>query len=108
MLPILTLTPLLIRWHSFGEHIREQDVCPTENTFTHKFSLIPTLFLYPINSSFHLEHHLYPQIPWHQLKDFYTWANQNPVYREKSEQLTVDGFFAGDKTILDKAFPIMK
>lgn len=108
IVPLLTISTLLLRWHSFGEHIREQDVCPTENTLTHKFSLLPTLFLYPINSSFHLEHHLYPQIPWHQLKDFYNWANQNPTYREKSERLTVDGFFMGEKTVLNVAFPITK
>jgi fatty acid desaturase len=107
-LPVVTLTPVLIRWHSFGEHIREQDVCPTENTLTHRFSLIPELFLYPINSSFHLEHHLYPQMPWHELKNFYNWANQNPVYREKSSKLTVDGYFLGDKTVLNVAFPITK
>jgi fatty acid desaturase len=106
--PIITLTPLLLRWHSFGEHIREKLTCASENTFTHKFSLIPTLFLYPINSSYHLEHHLYPQIPWYSLDKFYHWAKKNEVYARNSEKLTVDGYFFGKETILTKAFPIEK
>ncbi len=104
--PIFTLTPMLLRWHSFGEHIREKQTCASENTFTHRFSLIPTLFLYPINSSFHLEHHLYPQIPWYSLKKFYRWANENDVYARNSKKLTVDGYFIGKETIVSKAFPI--
>jgi fatty acid desaturase len=108
LLPVVTLTPLLLRWHSFGEHIREKLGCASGNTVTHKLSFLTTLFLYPINSSFHLEHHLYPQIPWYSLKDFHLWAGQNPVYRERSQKLTVDGYFLGDKTVLNVAFPIRK
>lgn len=108
LLPIITLTPLLLRWHGFGEHIREKNVCQTDNTLTHQFGIIPTLFLYPINSSFHLEHHLYPQIPWYELRNFYKWAIQNEVYKECSMRLTVNGFFVGEKTVLKLAFPIKK
>lgn len=107
-LPIITLTPLLLRWHSFGEHIREKNVCPSENTLTHQFGLLSTIFLYPINSSYHLEHHLYPQIPWYSLKKFYLWANSNPVYAANSKKLTVDGYFLGEKSVLSVAFPIEK
>lgn len=106
LIPIVTLTPMLLRWHSFGEHIRELNVSPSENTLTHEFGLIPTLFLYPINSSYHLEHHLYPQIPWYHLKDFYKWAMKNPAYAEQSKKLTVDGYFFGKETVLKVAFPV--
>ena len=75
-LPIITLTPLLLRWHSFGEHVRETYTCSSENTLTHQFGFLSTLFLYPINSSYHLEHHLYPQIPWYSLKKFYFWVRK--------------------------------
>lgn len=107
-LPIITLTPLLLRWHSFGEHVRESNSCHSENTLTHQFGFISTLFLYPINSSYHLEHHLYPQIPWYSLRKFYCWANTNPVYAVNSRKLRVDGYFVGKKTVLSVAFPIEK
>ncbi len=106
-LPIVTLTPLLLRWHSFGEHVREKNTCESENTLTHQLSFIATFF-YPINSSYHLEHHLYPQIPWYSLKAFYLWANSNPVYAANSKKLTVDGYFLGQETVLSVAFPIAK
>ena len=106
--PIITLTPLLLRWHSFGEHVREKNTCPSENTLTHQFGFLSTIFLYPINSSYHLEHHLYPQIPWYSLKKFYLWAMTNPVYAQNSRKLTVDGYFVGKETVLSVAFPIEK
>jgi fatty acid desaturase len=106
--PILTLSPILLRWHGYGEHIREHDGCASSNTLTHQLSWPMTLFLYPINSSYHLEHHLYPQLPWHSLKRFYNWANKHPDYAEYSQKLTVDGFFFGNKSVISQTFPIKK
>ncbi len=106
ILPILTLSPLLLRWHGFGEHVREINTTDAENTLTHRMSFLPTAFLYPLNSSFHLEHHLYPQLPWYQLKNFYKWARKNPVYASQSDHLTVDGFFLGEKSVISVTFPI--
>jgi fatty acid desaturase len=108
VLPIITISPILLRWHGFGEHIRENALTTPENTLTHKLGWITTLFLYPIHSSYHLEHHLYPQIPWYHLKDFYKWACKNEIYSQNSEKLSVDGFFLGKKTVIKLAFPIEK
>jgi fatty acid desaturase len=108
VLPLLTISPILLRWHGFGEHIRENSLSTPENTLTHKFGTIPTLFIYPINSSYHLEHHLYPQIPWYHLKKFYHWACKNEVYAQNSERLSADGFFIGRKTVVKLTFPIEK
>lgn len=108
VLPIFTITPTLLRWHGFGEHIREHDAPAHENTLTHRLSFLPTLFLYPIHSSYHLEHHLYPQMPWLQLKKFYTWAMKNPKYAQLSRRLTVDGYFFGKRTVVNVAFPLQK
>lgn len=103
--PMVSIFTTLLLWHGFGEHIREKDSCLCENTFTHRFDLITTLFLYPINSSFHLEHHLYPQLPWHSLKSFRKWADQKPEYRALAAAYEVDSYFMGQKSIVNMSFP---
>ncbi len=107
LLPLMTLSPLLLRWHGFGEHVREQGDDAFENTITHKFGVVATLFLYPINSSYHLEHHLFPQVPWYHLKRLHLFALQHPIYREKTAPLTVDSYFLGENSVVNRAFPIV-
>lgn len=102
--PMLTVTPTLLRWHGYGEHIREKDSCLCENTFTHKFDPITTFFLYPIQSGYHLEHHLYPQLPWHAMKKFRKWAEENPQYKGLASELEADAFFVGEKSIVKMSF----
>ncbi len=105
IVPMFTIFTTLLLWHGFGEHVREKETCLSENTFTHRFDIVTTLFLYPINSSFHLEHHLYPQLPWHAMKTFRKWADTNPEYKKLASVLEVDGYFQGKKSIVEFSFP---
>lgn len=105
VVPMFTVFTTLLLWHGFGEHIREKETCLCENTFTHRFDLVTTLFLYPINSSFHLEHHLYPQLPWHALRTFRRWADKNPEYKKLASELEVDSYFTSKKSIVNFSFP---
>lgn len=105
VVPIFTTCTTLLVWHGLGEHIREKDSCLSQNTFTHKFDMMTNLFIYPINSGYHLEHHLYPQLPWHAMVKFRKWAEQNPAYNALAQELEVDGYFFGSKTIVEKSFP---
>ena len=106
LVPIFTTCTTLLLWHGFGEHIREKDSDLSQNTFTHKFDVITNLFIYPINSGYHLEHHLYPQLPWHAMVKFRKWAEQNPAYNALARDLEVDGYFVGKKTIVEMSFPV--
>ena len=105
IVPIFTIFATLLSWHGYGEHIREKEICLSQNTFTHRFNFLTTIFLYPINSSFHLEHHLYPQLPWHEIKSFRKWADEKPEYKELASRLEVDSYFYGKKSILNLSFP---
>lgn len=104
IVPMVTLLTVFLLWHSFGEHIREKESCLSANTFTHKFGILATLVLYPIQSSYHLEHHLYPQLPWHSMKKFRACAEKNPEYKRLAGQLKADGYFIEKKTIVKMAF----
>jgi fatty acid desaturase len=64
-----------------------------------------TQILYPINSSYHLEHHLYPQLPWHSLKKFRHWAETNSEYKRLGSKLEAEAYFFGEKSIAKLSFP---
>ncbi len=95
----LTVTPLLIRWHGVGEHTGENAETEQEKTLTHDFPFIVDFFLYPLRSGWHLEHHLFPQIPWYQMKKLRTELLKDLNYRNEAQKLTVDGFWWGKKTV---------
>jgi fatty acid desaturase len=102
VIPMITISPTLLRWHGYGEHIRGADRELHENTLTHKFNWIEDAFLYPINSAFHLEHHLYPQLPWHALRKFRRWAEKRPAYQELASQNEVTSYFLGERSVLKR------
>lgn len=98
-LAFLTLTPLLIRWHGVGEHTGENAETEQEKTLTHEFPFIVDFFLYPLRSGWHLEHHLFPQIPWYQMKSLRRELLKDSHYKTEAQKLTVDGFWWGKRTV---------
>ena len=105
IVPSYTFFTTMLLWHGFGEHIREKESCLCENTFSHNFDFFTTQILYPINSSYHLEHHLYPQLPWHSLKRFRHWAETNSEYKRLGSKLEAEAYFFGEKSIANLTFP---
>lgn len=98
-LPLFFIFPIFLLWHGQGEHLKIDTDCYEENTFTHEYPFWVNFFVYPINSGYHLVHHLFPTVPWYNLKAFHKELLNNEEYRKRSEKLTVDGQFFGKKTI---------
>jgi fatty acid desaturase len=97
----LTVTPVLIRWHGVGEHTGVNAETEQEKTLTHDFPFVVDFFLYPLRSGWHLEHHLFPQVPWYQMKSFRNILLSNSHYKTEAQKLTVDGFWWGKRTVKD-------
>lgn len=108
IVPIFTFMTTALLWHGIGEHIREKDGDLSQNTFGHNLNPLFLLYVYPIQSGFHLEHHLYPQLPWYSMRKFRKWADQNPEYKRLANQLTADSFFVGEKSIIKMSFGMDK
>ena len=104
VVPIFTFMTTALLWHGFGEHIREKEADLSQNTFGHNFNRLFTLYVYPIQSGYHLEHHLYPQLPWHSMRKFQKWANERPEYHRLATQLEADSYFFGKKSIVKMSF----
>ena len=93
-----------LRLHGYGEHTGDLSDNQFEVTVTHDFMFLTKFFLYPINSHLHLEHHIYPTIPWYNLRELRSEAMKDIEYREGAGRLTSDGYFWGRKSILKLVF----
>ncbi len=63
------------------------------STRTFKFNLIERFFLAPHNVGYHLEHHLYPGVPYYNLPKLHALLMQTDTYNSKAH-VTV-GFWSG-------------
>jgi len=92
-------TATFVRWHGIGEHTGINAELEQDKTLTHRYSFFVNFFLYPINSGLHLEHHLFPRIPWYQMQSFRKKLMQIQEYKNESEKCSVDTFWFGNKSV---------
>ena len=102
----LIMAQFYLRLHGYSEHTGGLAESEFDITITHEYNLIIRFFLYPINSHLHLEHHLYPTVPWYNLRKLRAEARLDAEYRTQSEQLTSDGYFFGEKSIVKLVFDL--
>ncbi len=79
IVPIFTWLPLILRLRSIAEHfaLPEGALAGTRNTFP---SLVERLLLAPKNVGYHLDHHLFPSVPFYRLPDLHTALKASPGY----------------------------
>lgn len=99
ILPQVTFLFFFLKLHGYGEHTGATGPTEFERTWVHDFHPVENFFIYPICSGFHLEHHLFPRVPWYHMKQFRRQLMDNPEYRERSERVTVTSYF-GRRSIL--------
>jgi fatty acid desaturase len=95
---VFVMFPLL-KLHGYGEHTGATGPTEYQRTWVHNFNPITNFFIYPINSGFHLEHHMFPMIPWFNMQKFRKALLEHPEFATESQAVTVDGFFFGKRTI---------
>jgi fatty acid desaturase len=100
-LPIVTVTFFFLKLHAYGEHTGLDGPTEFERTWFHNFNPITNFFIYPINSGYHVEHHIYSTVPWYHMKKFREKLLENEYYVKQSEKVTANGFFFGDVTIFN-------
>lgn len=96
---LFTLTFFFLKLHIYGEHTGATGPTEFQRTWHHRPNFLFDAFVYPIRSGFHLEHHVFPSVPWHKMKSFQRELMKIPEWREQQSALDSDGYFFGHRTI---------
>lgn len=70
-LAAVTVSLFLARMRTFAEHARPEGVETPDFTRSHQPNWIDSVLLYDAHFNYHLEHHLFPQLPSNRLKALY-------------------------------------
>lgn len=95
LLPQPTFMFLFLKLQGYGEHTaraRRIEDC----TFSHELGLGARFFIYPLNSDLHLEHHLYPSVPWYRLRRLH----QRLARDGGTDPASLRGYFFGRTSVL--------
>lgn len=80
IVPILTWLKMILRIRSIAEHYGIEN----DHVYTRTRTTLPSLFdrilVAPKNINFHLEHHLYPSVPWFRLPRLHTLLMADPQF----------------------------
>ena len=84
LVPILTWLKMIMRIRSIAEHFAiENDHVYTQSRTTLP-SLLERLFVAPRNVNFHLEHHLYPSVPYFRLPQLHAVLMKDAIFQSKA------------------------
>jgi fatty acid desaturase len=99
IIPYLTLGVFFLKLHGYGEHTGLEGPTELERTWIHEYNPVTNFFIYPINSGYHVEHHLYPSVPWYYMKRFRNELMKDYYYKKQTQAVTSTGYFFGENTI---------
>ncbi len=84
VVPLLTWLKMIMRIRSIAEHFAiENDHVYTRSRTTLP-SLLERVFVAPRNINFHLEHHLYPSVPFFRLPQLRALLMKDPVFQSRA------------------------
>lgn len=92
ILPQLTFMFLFLKLQGYGEHTQRK-LRIEDCTLTHELGPLTRFFIFPLNSDLHLEHHLYPSVPWYRLRKIVDGS-------AFSSETRSTGYFLGRRSIL--------
>lgn len=98
--PFLIAIPIF-KTRGYGEHTLYEGEDEYLRTWTHQLNPIEHFFFFPLNIGYHLEHHLFPRVPWYNLRRLRrALLEQVPEYAARSEPVTVRSYFFDPKSML--------
>lgn len=97
----LLINPI-VRIRAMSEHIHQEasgqgKVSKLRETTTINAGVLEKFFIAPLNTNRHLEHHLYPTIPYYNLEKVHAVICTSDLYKANC-RYELDGYFLGAKT----------
>jgi fatty acid desaturase len=101
-LPLPTLTTFVSKLHGYLEHTAERGPSEYERTLVHELHPLLSFLLYPLRSGYHLEHHLFPRVPWYRMDRLREALARDPEHVRRAAPVTVDGLLFGPRPALPR------
>lgn len=92
LIPLITVLHLLLGMLELSEHYGLSYKNIFTSTRTIKTNFIENFFFAPNNSSYHLEHHLFPSVPFYNLPILHNELIKNTIYKDKAH--ITNGYFS--------------
>ena len=84
IIPVLTYFAFIYRLRIIAEHSATSNNHLLSKTRTTIPNLFDKIFIAPVNMSYHLEHHIFPNIPSYNLRKLHSIIMKNDVYKRKA------------------------
>jgi fatty acid desaturase len=98
ILPSLTVLGAIFRIRSIAEHLVTENTCELNASRTVTPTLLERLLIAPCNVNYHLEHHLFPSIPFYNLPEIHRRLMVDEEFRAKAHLTTT--YFGLTKGVL--------
>ncbi len=93
VLPLFTILAVILRIRSISEHFGLAATNELNSSRNLKGTFVERFLLAPHNIGYHLDHHLYPSVPFYNLPQLHRQLMTNPRYANQAHQTrTVSGF----------------
>jgi fatty acid desaturase len=84
VVPMLTALKAFVRWREIAEHYGVKATHALDRTRTTLATWIERVTIAPRNINFHIEHHLFPGVPWHSLPALHATLMRIPDYAARA------------------------
>lgn len=85
ILPSLTFFNIIFKFRSFAEHKVVKDEHELNNTRTVTSNWLERFFISPCNVNYHLEHHLFPSVPFYNLPKLHRFLMEDPIFQKEAQ-----------------------
>ena len=84
ILPSLTFLNIFFKFRSFAEHKAVVNENELNNTRTVTSNWLESFWLAPCNVGYHLEHHLFPSVPFYNLPKLHRLLMEDPLFQKQA------------------------
>lgn len=99
VLPAFTVLPLCMRVRSWAEHFGLPWSGDLSDSRTILSNPVGRFFFHPHNGGYHLDHHLFPAVPFYNLPKLHAALMRTRSYRESAS--IADGYLFGRNAVID-------
>lgn len=100
LVPMATIATVLIRVRTIAEHLGLPNETELDASRHTEGTWLERLTLCPFNINYHIDHHLFPQVPWYNLPALHEQLMCDPAYRGRAH--INKSYIGGHRALLDE------